>query len=74
MAESEVVKPGQLEEEIEDAFVQALEEGANPPREFTISLPWSAFVDIKETVLRVAGFVLRLVPVEVPEDDAEWVH
>jgi hypothetical protein len=64
----------QFAECIEDAFLQCLEEGANLPREFTVSLPWPVFVDLQVTVLTVAGFTIRLVPIEDTADDAEWIH
>ena len=49
-----------LSEIIEDAFLSALEDGADPPRTFTIQLPFSAFADPRDDGLtvRIAGYAV----------------
>ncbi len=47
-------------ETIEDAFLEALEEGANPPREFAIRLPWNARYLAAAPEIQVAGHLVFL--------------
>lgn len=59
---------------IEDAFLEALEQGANPPSEFWILLPRAVFDDLTADALHVAGYVIRLGPNDTTEDTADWIH
>ncbi len=51
-----------LVEVVEDAFLAALEEGANPPRAFEVQLPREAFTvaELGATV-EIAGYSITLV-------------
>lgn len=56
---------------IEDAFLEALEQGATPPRELTIRLPWEAMNPsvFAGSPIRVAGHTIHVVP---DGGDARW--
>jgi hypothetical protein len=59
-----------LLEIVEDAFLSALEEGAKPPREFTVRLPTEVVPRNPGPTLRVAGYVVNLIcgsPEDYPE-------
>lgn len=62
-----------LRETIEDALVEALEQGATPPKEFTIRLPWDALYDAEFRVIRCAGHVVRLAGEDL-EPPTQRVH
>ncbi len=46
-------------ERIEDAFLEALEDGRNPPFEFTVYLPWDTILDLKDTerTVKLLGYI-----------------
>lgn len=47
-----------------DAFLSALEQGANPPAVFTVRLPWAAVDNsvIEGSPLQIAGFTVYVIP------------
>lgn len=51
-----------IQDTIEDAFIECLEQGARLPSEFSVRLPWEAFIsDTKLPMsIRVAGYSIRL--------------
>ncbi len=64
---------------VEDAFLSALEEGANPPHEFAITLPYEVWIELEDLTVRVGGFVLHLMPFESQEARESlgvlgWIH
>jgi hypothetical protein len=66
-----------LLELVEDAFLTALEEGAEPPQSFTVRLPLEAFgPDLEGTgeELSVAGYVVTLDSDGTLTKINEWVH
>jgi IS5 family transposase len=59
-----------LLEDIEDAFLSALEEGATPPPDFEVRLEDDVFLALARqgtTVIKIAGYTLRLVSEKAEE-------
>jgi hypothetical protein len=56
--------PGQIDllDLVEDAFLEAMEAGANPPASFTVRLPAEAFKNRSDlgSYLEVAGYTIKL--------------
>lgn len=62
-----------LRQEIEDALLDALESGLNPPKTFDIVIPDVAFARVAKegsTLIHTAGFRLTLVPESTRHVDA----
>lgn len=49
-----------LTETIEDAFLEELETGANPPHEFSIYLSWEELLLVPKPVIQIAGYTIKI--------------
>lgn len=55
-----------LDDAIEDAFLSALEDGADPPREFTIRVSDEAWQRVRQTTRVIAGYTITVLSDDAP--------
>lgn len=59
---------------IEDAVLDALEQGANPPSAFEVRVPWDVWMAVPSGPLRVAGLLVFIEPGNPEDPPAVWTQ
>lgn len=62
-----------MQDAVEDAFLSALEDGANPPKTFNVYMDWDDLVELP-SVLSVAGYTIKFRAEDLKDLTTETVH